>query len=74
MNDEMKIALLECCERNCEILTPAVVAFVKDIVNTAIEKSENKIDDLFLSIINPCFGLLEDFLAKQVAKIDGTEA
>ena len=52
MNEEMKQALLECCERNCEVISPAVVAFAKDLINTVIETSENKIDDLFLPIIN----------------------
>ena len=36
MEDKMKQALLECCERNCEVLSPAVVAFMQDLVNTAI--------------------------------------
>ena len=73
MDEKMKLALLECCERNCEVLSPAVVAFAKDLVQTAIETSETKIDDMFLSLINPCFELLDDFIAKQVDKIDGVE-
>lgn len=71
MDDKMKQALLECCERNCEVLSPAVVAFMKDLTNTAIETSENKVDDMFLGIINPCFELLDNFLKEQVEKIDG---
>ena len=73
MNEEMKQALLECCERNCEVISPAVVAFAKDLVNTIIETSENKIDDLFLPIINTGFGILDEYLAKQVDKIDGVD-
>ena len=53
MNEEMKQALLECCERNCEVLTPAVLAFAKDLVNTAIKVSDTPIDDMFLPIIPP---------------------
>ena len=49
------------------------MAFAKDLVQTAIETSETKIDDMFLSLINPCFELLDDFIAKQVDKIDGVE-
>ena len=73
MDDKMKQALLECCERNCEVISPAVVAFMKDIVNTAIETSETSIDDMFLPIINMGFEVLDDFLAKQIDKIDGVE-
>ena len=73
MDDKMKQALLECCERNCEVLSPAVVAFMKDLVNTAIETSENKIDDMFVPIINMGFEVLDDFLANQIDKIDGVE-
>ena len=71
MDDKMKQALLECCERNCEVLSPAVVAFMKDLTNTAIETSENKVDDMFVPIINMGFDVLDEFLLKQVDKIDG---
>ena len=73
MNEKMKQALLECCERNCEVISPAVVAFMKDLTNTAIETSETKVDDMFLPIINMGFEVLDDFLAKQIDKIDGVE-
>ena len=71
MDDKMKQAILECCEINCEVLSPDVVAFLQDLVNTAIETSENKIDDMFVPIINMGFEVLDDFLAKQIDKIDG---
>lgn len=67
----MKQALLECCERNCEVLTPAVLAFAKDLVNTAIKVSDTPIDDMFLPIINKGFEVAEEFIAEQVDKIDG---
>ena len=73
MNDKMKQALLECCERNCEVLSPAVVAFLQDLVNTAIETSENKVDDMFVPIINMGFEVLDDYLKSQIDKIDGVE-
>lgn len=73
MDDKMKQALLECCERNSEVISPAVVAFMKDLTNTAIETSETKVDDRFLPIINMGFEVLDDFLAKQIDKIDGVE-
>ena len=73
MDEKMKQALLECCERNCEVLSPAVVAFMKDIVDTAIKTSDNKVDDMFLPIIEVGFKVFDDFLAEQVDKIDGVE-
>ena len=73
MDEKMKQALLECCERNAEVISPAVVAFAKDLVNTAIETSDNKIDDMFGPIINMGFEVLDDFLNKQIEKIDGDE-
>ena len=73
MKEEMKQALLECCERNVKVLSPDVVAFMKDLTNTAITTSENKVDDMFLPIINMGFEVLDDFLAKQIDKIDGVE-
>lgn len=73
MDDKMKEALLECCERNMAVISPDVINFIKDLVNTAIETSENKIDDMFVPIINMGFEVLDDFLAKQIDKIDGVE-
>ena len=73
MNEKMKQALLECCERNCEVISPDVVAFMKDLTNTAIETSETKVDDMFLPIINMEFEVLDDYLKSQIDKIDGVE-
>lgn len=74
MNEEMKTALLECCERNVKVLSPDVVAFMKDLANTAITTSENKVDDMFTPIINMGFEVLDEFLLKQADKIDGEVA
>ena len=73
MDEKMKQALLECCERNCEVISPAVVAFMKDLTNTAIQTSENKVDDMFVPIINMGFEVLDDYLKSQIDKIDGVE-
>ena len=73
MNEKMKQALLECCERNCKVISPDVVAFAKDLVKTAIETSETPIDDMFLPIIDKGLDVLDEFLAKQIDKIDGVE-
>lgn len=74
MEEAMKQALLECCERNVKVLSPDVVAFMKDLTNTAITTSENKIDDMFTPIINMGFEVLDEFLLKQADKIDGEVA
>lgn len=74
MNEEMRQALLECCERNVKVLSPDVVAFMKDLTNTAITTSENKVDDMFTPIINKGFEVLDEFLLKQADKIDGEVA
>lgn len=73
MDEKMKKALLACCERNCKVISPDVVAFMKDLTNTAIETSETKVDDMFLPIINMGFEVLDEFLAEQIDKIDGVE-
>ena len=69
MDEKMKQALLECCERNCKVISPEVVAFAKDLVKTTIETSETPIDDMFLPIIDKGFEVLDEFLAKQIDKI-----
>lgn len=73
MNEEMKTALLECCERNVKILSPDVVAFIKDLTNTAIKTSKTKLDDMALPIINQAFETLDEFLLTLADKIDGVE-
>lgn len=74
MDEKMKKALLDCCERNCKVISPDVVAFAKDLVNTAILTSENKIDDMFTPIINKGIEVLDEYLLKQIDKIDGATA
>ena len=69
MDEKMKQALLECCERNCKVISPEVVAFAKDLVKTTIEASETPIDDMFLPIIDKGLEVLDEFLAKQIDKI-----
>lgn len=73
MEDKMKQALLQCCERNGKVLNPNVVAFVKDLVNTAIDTSETKLDDMALPIINKAFDVLDEYLLTLIDKIDGVE-
>lgn len=71
MDEKMKQALLACCERNCKTISPDVIAFLKDLAETAIKTSENKIDDAFLPVINTGIAILDEFLLKQIDKIDG---
>lgn len=73
MDEKMRQALLECCERNCEVLSPDVFAFIKDLVNTTATVSDNKLDDAMLPLINMALSILEEFVNKQIDKIDGKE-
>ena len=67
MDEKMKQALLECCEKHGEIVTEKVVDFAYDLIETAINTSENKIDDMFLSIINST----QPIVLEYVDKLDG---
>ena len=69
----MRQALLECCERNCEVLSPDVFNFIKDLVNTTVTVSDTKLDDAMLPLINMALSILEEFVNKQIDKIDGKE-
>lgn len=69
MDDKMKEALIECCKKHGEIVTEKVVDFAYDLIETAINTSENKIDDMFLSIINSTKPIVLEY----VDKIDGVE-
>lgn len=73
MDEKMRQALLECCERNCEVLSPDVFAFIKDLVTTTVTASDNKLDDAMLPLINMALSILEEFVNKQIDKIDGKE-
>lgn len=73
MDEKMRQALLECCERNCEVLSPDVFAFIKDLVTTTVTVSDNKLDDAMLPLINMALSILEEFVNKQIDKIDGKE-
>lgn len=71
MDDKMKQALLECCERHADVLSDEVVEFMYDLANTAIETSDTKIDDAFLSVINATKPIVQAAVDKLVDKIDG---
>ena len=69
MDDKMKEALIEYWKKHGENVTEKVVDFAYDLVETAINTSENKIDDMFLSIINSTKPIVLEY----VDKIDGVE-
>lgn len=74
MNEKMEKALLECCERNSKVLSPATVAFIKDLTETVVKTTETPIDDaIVLPITGPVFNTLDKWLLKQIDKIDGVE-
>jgi hypothetical protein len=70
MEEQMKEALVECCKKHGETLTEGVVEFAYDLINTAINVSENKIDDAFLPVINAT----KPIVLSYVDKIDGEVA
>lgn len=71
MDEKMEKALLECCERHVDILSDEVIEFMYDLANTAIETSDTKIDDAFLSVINATKPIVQGAVDKLVDKIDG---
>lgn len=70
----MEKALLECCEKHAEVLSTGVIDFIYDLAKTAIETSDNVIDNAFLGLIDSTKPLLEKVVAKLVDKIDDENA
>ena len=71
MDEKMEKALLECCERHVDVLSDEVIEFMYDLANTAIETSDTKIDDAFLTVINATKPIVQNAVDKLVDKIDG---
>lgn len=74
MDQKMEKALLECCEKHAEVLSTGVIDFIYDLAKTAIETSDNVIDNAFLGLIDSTKPLLEKVVAKLVDKIDDENA
>lgn len=69
--DEFKKAMLDCCERNVDVISPKLITFLYDLVNTAITASKIVWLQALLPIINASKAPLETFIAKLVDKING---
>ena len=70
MDQKMEKALLECCEKHTEVLSQGVIDFIYDLAKTAINTSENVIDNAFLGLIDSTKPMLEKVVANLVDKID----
>lgn len=73
MDENIRQALLECCERHTDVLSKGTINFAYDLVNTYIEATPNKIDDQFTGLINSSKPIVENFVEELVDKIDGVE-
>ena len=74
MEQEMKTALLQWCERHADKLDDWFIAALDDLVTTVVKTTETPLDDaLVLPIKTPVFETLNEFLKTQIDKIDGVE-
>ena len=74
MDEKMRTALLEWCERHAVVLSPTVVAAFKDLIETVVKTTETPIDDaIVLPLTGPAFKILDKGLLEQADKIDGVE-
>lgn len=74
MDDKMKEALLQWCERHADKLDDWFVGALDDLVTTVVTTSETPLDDaIVLPIKTPVLETLNEFLEKQIDKIDGVE-
>lgn len=72
MDEKMKQALLQWCERHSDKLDDWFIDALDDLVTTVVKTSETPYDDaLVLPIKTPVFETLNEFLKKQIDKIDG---
>ncbi len=72
MEEKMKQALLQWCERHSDKLDDWFIDALDDLVTTVVKTSETPYDDaLVLPIKTPVLETLNEFLKKQIDKIDG---
>ena len=74
MDDKMKTALLQWCERHADKLDDWFIFALDDLVTTFVTTSETPIDDaIVLPIKTPVLEILKEFLKTQIDKIDVVE-
>ncbi len=74
MDEKMRTVLLGWCERHATILSPVVVAALKDLVETVVKTTDTPLDDaIVLPLTGTVFKSLDSWLLEQADKIDGVE-
>lgn len=74
MEEKMKQALLEWCERHAKVLNDDFCEALDDLATTIVQATETPIDDtIVLAVKDPVLNALHEFLAEQIDKIDGVE-
>lgn len=74
MDEKMKTALLQWCEKHTKVLNDDFCEALEDLVETVVTTTETPIDDMIvLPIKEPVFNVLHEYLETQIDKIDGIE-
>uniref|UniRef100_UPI0040257D7F hypothetical protein n=1 Tax=Candidatus Stercorousia sp. TaxID=3048886 RepID=UPI0040257D7F len=74
MNEKMKTALLQWCERHADKLDDWFIVALDDLVTTVVTTTETPFDDgVVLPIKTPVLEILDEFLKNKIDKIDGVE-
>lgn len=74
MDEKMKQALLDWCERHAKVLNDGFCETLDDLAVTIVTNTETPIDDgIVLTLKEPVIKILHEFLEKQIDKIDGIE-
>lgn len=74
MDDKMRQALLEWCEKHANVLNNDFCNALDDLLTVVVTNTETPIDDaIVLAVKDPVIEQLRDFLADQIDKIDGVE-
>lgn len=74
MNEKMKQALLQWCERHSDKLDDWFIDALDDLAVTVVTNTETPIDDaIVLAVKDPVLETLQEYLEKQIDKIDGVE-
>lgn len=72
MDEKMKQALLQWCERHADKLDDWFIAALDDLAVTVVTNTETPIDDaIVLSVKEPVLDTLQEFLKTRIDKIDG---
>ncbi len=74
MDEKMKKALLQWCERHADKLDDWFIDALDDLAVTVVTNTETPIDDgIVLAVKAPVLETLKEFIQKDIDKIDGVE-